>query len=152
MTSTIRPIRPVLLAMAAALALPVLGGCGTHYRNQLAEEASLGGNVRVDPHSGEVFRLYRYYPDHEVYQSVSHGAWYWQNGDSMPMHGRVLPTGMTIGDADFYVLLDLPTRRPFTLHGETVAQYPSTETLMAQNRALEQGASDERYVTAPTDF
>jgi len=149
-----------LAAGLAAAALAISGCTTTQHRNAMAERAAMDGSARFCAESGQMFRMYRYFPNNEVYQSVHHYRWFWQDGDNT-FSSQTRPESLEV-DPNFYVLIELPTTRPFAMHTTVTAQYPSTATLMAINSILHDevmaqntrtsfNADDATYVSAPTD-
>ena len=143
----------------AAAAFTVCGCTTTQHRNAMAESAAMDGSTRFCPETSQPYRLYRYFPDNEVYQSVYHYRWFWQKGDQY-FSSQSLPESVAVNE-NFYVLIELPTTRPFTQHTIVAAQYPSTDSLMALNEVLgdemmaenssQMNAGRSVYVSAPTD-
>jgi len=143
----------------AAAALAVTGCTTTQHRNAMAEAAAMDGHARFCPETSQSYRLYRYYPDNEVYQSVYHYRWFWQNGDQT-FSSQSRPESVAVNE-NFYVLIELPTTRPFAMHTQVAAEFPSTSTLMALNSILgdemmaasraNRNADTAVYVSVPTD-
>lgn len=107
----------------------------------LAEEAMQGGDARYHAETGELYRLYRYYPEEEVYRSVYHYTWYWQNEDGGWRTSDKLPEDMTVS-ADFFELVELPGPRPYVFHYDVKTANPSYETLVAQTDAFDRIESE----------
>jgi len=127
-----RLLRSTLLATGVGLA--ALAGC-TADSSLLAEEAMQGGNARFHPETGELYRLYQYFPNEEVYRSVYHYTWYWQDDDGRWWRTDDLPTDRAVSK-DFYELLELPSGKPYEFHAEVTEAHPSYEMLVAETARL----------------
>ena len=120
-------------AVVGALALPMLAGCAD--RNLMAEAAFRGPNARYDE-DGNLYRLYDYFPEAQVYYSPFMDTWFWPESPSKWESGAMLPQQFA-ANLQNPTVLELPTSRPFEFHTDTCEAYPSLTELRAQVAGIE---------------
>lgn len=135
-----------LIATAGLLGLAI-GGCADH-ANRMAETAMIGGKGTYDPSTNELYRLYEYYPNEQVYYGVHRNTWWWQCEQGW-MHGTTLPEGCTVGND--CVLIELPTAAPNRMHNDVLAMYPTNEMLAERLAQLESESLQETFASVPTN-
>ncbi len=142
----------ILAASLAGLTTLAMGGFGCASKDKMAEAACRGGQVHYAQGSGELYRLYEYYPNSEVYYGVYNYKYFWRHGTGWSS-GYRLPEGTNLDRRD-RTLVDLPTGRPFTRHEEVAAMYPSLEQLRLAATRTETGTATatEAYATVPTEY
>ncbi len=140
-------------ASLAALATVALcaGGCAD--KNMMAEAACRKSMAEYHPGTGELYRLYEYYPNQEIYYSVFSYHYYWRDGEKW-RHGPDLPAGTTVSHHEAK-LIELPTGKPFTMHEDVLAMYPSLDQLRMLAAETQTDATGETtgqtFATVPTD-
>lgn len=155
-------VRMTCLATAAAAALALAAGCTSTADKY--EFAVRGENTNFDPFTGEMLRLYAYYPDQQVYERIYKGTYYWRTEKGAWKAGPALPAGVQVSDADA-VFVELPTETPYNFHGDVLAAHPSRDMLREQYarhqelRELREAVAEaenerkqrEMFATVPTD-
>lgn len=136
-------LRTLMTAAALTTGLVVTSGCT--YREQLAEEGARGATVHYHPETGEMYRLYTYYPDDAVYHSVYQDKYYYQQ-DNQWVRTTSLPNDFELSSRS--VLIELPTRKPHTMHEDVVAAHPSIADLEALLAQLE---AENELIYGPAD-
>ena len=145
-------IRRNATVIASLVGFGIIGMCGLGCadQNMMAEAASQGGMAHYHSGTGELYRLYEYYPNQEVYRSVYNYHYFWREGGTWRTAPQ-LPEGVTVNEHDAK-LIELPTGKPHEMHGDVLAIYPSLDqlrTLAAKTGAEPRGNT---FATAPTDY
>ena len=140
------------LILGTAVTILLTTGCSA-YRDRLAEAAMEGGDAKYDA-KGNLYQLYEYYPDQQVYRSVYGGTWHYYNDNTDTWYRAPrLPEHVDMTDAS-HELIELPTSHPWHQHAIIAKQYPSIHELRAQATAVQNDhygdfIDAEAYATAP---
>ncbi len=139
--------RKVTLAVSlAGLTTLAMCGFGCASKDKMAEAACRGGQIHYAQGSGELYRLYEYYPNCEVYYGVYNYNYYWREGARWVSDYR-LPENFTL-DQRNRKLVELPTGKPYTRHENILAMYPTLDQLRLAAAKTETGAETETAVFA----
>lgn len=135
--------------LATALIAAGLAGC-QNSANMKAEQAMLGGNVRYNE-SGQMLRLYEYYPNAQVYRSVHRYTWCWQDDMGVWRMGSELPESIAMNLGMQYEFVELPTARPFDFHDQVAATYPTNQELAERLARMESEMVIGAFASVPND-
>lgn len=115
------------IAACIGLGLTMLVGLGCS-RNQLAERTALAEagvlNEQKSWHSSQYGRVFRYYPDQQVYYSAYQDMYFWQDGSKWTS-GTTLPQTIKLNHKNM-VVVELYTDEPDDFHEEVALAHPGS--------------------------
>jgi hypothetical protein len=147
--------RTMIVAGLAGLTAALLVGTGCANKDVLAEASFRGGDARYHHETGELYRIYDYYPEAQVYYSPFTQRYFWRNREGNNFgngwqSNTTLPETIAIHDSSVAVI-ELPTGNPNQMHEGVLAAHPSMTTLRAQLDEQGNEAPTAVFASVPTE-
>lgn len=140
-----------LAAFAGLTSIVLAGSLGCADRNKMAEAAAHPMTVKHAERSGQMLRIYDYYPNSQVYYSAFQDRYFWldeskdewKSGTELPAEIRISPYDQEI--------VELATSTPYVYHEQVLEQHPSLDTLRAQADDAQAESFEEAIANVPLD-